>query len=58
LKNEKAGTIIEVSDDGIVVNTGKGVLIIKMLQLEGGKELKVDEFLRGHKLKIGNTFSL
>ena len=58
LKNEKAGTIIEVGDDGIVVNTPKGYLVIKILQLEGGKELKADEFLRGHKLKIGNTFSL
>ncbi len=46
----KPGDIIDKSDDGIVMATGNGKLIIKSLQLQGGKPLTSAAFLRGHKL--------
>lgn len=39
---------------GIVVNTGSGAIVIRYLQLEGGKALDADSFLRGHKLSVGD----
>lgn len=50
------GSIVKLINEGIVVGTGKGELTIEMLQLEGGKRLKSGEFLRGHKLKVGDKF--
>jgi len=37
------------------VKCGAGVLIIKKLQLEGGKILSAQEFLNGHKDFIGSV---
>lgn len=34
----------------LTIQTGKGLLQIKELQLEGKKRMKIEEFLRGHKL--------
>ncbi len=47
------GTVVEVRNDGIYVQTGKGMLIIKELQLEGRKRLPVADFLRGHRIVKG-----
>ncbi|MBL7158806.1 MAG: methionyl-tRNA formyltransferase [Candidatus Omnitrophica bacterium] len=49
------GTIIETRSDGIVVACGKNSIVIKELQLEGGKSMDAANFLRGHKLERGNT---
>ena len=47
----KPGEVIK-SDTGILrVATGKGAIDIQELQIEGGKRLKTDEFLRGRKIK-------
>lgn len=48
------GSVTAIGSDGIRIGTKKGELIVKLLQLEGGKKLGADEFLRGHKLKIGD----
>lgn len=53
----KPGEVLDIiKGKGIVVNTGSGAIAIKYLQLEGGKALDVDSFLRGHRLGIGDTF--
>lgn len=53
----EAGKILDViKGKGIVVATGSGAIAIKYLQLEGGKALDADSFLRGHKLDIGDVF--
>jgi methionyl-tRNA formyltransferase len=41
-------------DNKLAVQTGDGALITKKLQLEGGKALMAEEFLRGHADFIGN----
>ena len=49
-----AGQIASLDEAGIIVKTGKESLIIKELQLEGGKRLDPGAFLRGHKMKVGD----
>ncbi|MDD5527710.1 MAG: methionyl-tRNA formyltransferase [Patescibacteria group bacterium] len=48
----KAGETF-LDNDKIAVQCGKDALIIKKLQLEGGKPLSAEEFLRGHADFIG-----
>ena len=45
----KPGTILEADRNGIFVKTGKGVLSIQELQLEGSRRMTAEEFLAGHK---------
>jgi methionyl-tRNA formyltransferase len=47
------GTIVEVTPVSLSVATGKGVLTLLEVQLEGKKRLSVEEFLRGHQLPLG-----
>jgi methionyl-tRNA formyltransferase len=44
------GEIMRVSKEGIVVATGKESLLIKELQMEGKRRMKVEEFIAGHKV--------
>ena len=46
----KPGTILEADRNGIFVKTGKGVLSIQELQLEGSRRMPVEEFLAGHNV--------
>lgn len=43
------GTIIEVNKQVILVKTGKGILNIQELQLEGSRRMTAKEFIAGHK---------
>ncbi|HPM43597.1 MAG TPA: hypothetical protein PLV52_07180, partial [Candidatus Omnitrophota bacterium] len=45
-----------VKNQGMVVSTGDGSILITHVQLEGGKELDADAFLRGHRLDVGYNF--
>jgi methionyl-tRNA formyltransferase len=47
------GELLGVSEQGMRVASGKGVLCVTSLQLEGGRRMTVEEFLRGHGLKGG-----
>lgn len=45
------GSVVEViKKKGVVVRTGSGDILVTHVQLEGGKELSVDAFLRGHTI--------
>ena len=50
----KIGEIF-LSDNKLAVQCGDGALIIKKLQLEGGKPMSAEEFLRGHADFVGTT---
>ncbi len=50
------GEIIKIEPNGIFVACGKGMLRIKELQAEGGKRMPVSEYLRGHKIAVGDFF--
>lgn len=47
------GEIIKVSKNEIFVKTGKGILSLKEIQLEGKKRMSADAFLRGCQLEQG-----
>lgn len=47
------GTVSEVTKDSVIVNTGKGRLILQEVQLEGKKRLAVKEFLLGCRIGKG-----
>jgi methionyl-tRNA formyltransferase len=47
------GTIVAVSDDGILVATEKGGILLQEVQLPGGKRVPAGDFLRGHPITPG-----
>ena len=50
------GEVIAVGADGIRVQTGDGALLVNELQRPGGKRLPASEFLRGHRIDVGQRF--
>jgi methionyl-tRNA formyltransferase len=48
------GTVIAAAEDGLQVAAGEGVVLIKTVQLEGGRPLAVPDFLRGHHFQVEN----
>jgi len=51
----KAGTITDVSKEGIRVSCGQGEIVIKKVQFPGGKPLDVSEYIKGHKIDINEV---
>jgi len=49
------GTILSADQNGIRVKCGKGVLMIKELQLPGKKRTTVRDYLLGHKIEPGTV---
>ena len=49
------GSITEITKDSFTVQTGRGTLKIREVQLEGKKRMTVDAFLRGYELEKGVT---
>jgi len=47
------GTVIHVNDKGITITTGKALLLINELQIEGKRRMTAAEFIRGHKIEKG-----
>lgn len=52
--DSEAGTVSRVTKDAVVVNTGKGKLILQEVQLEGKKRMAVKDFLLGYKVRKGD----
>ncbi|OGX15616.1 MAG: methionyl-tRNA formyltransferase [Omnitrophica WOR_2 bacterium RBG_13_41_10] len=48
------GQIIQVSKEGIIVETGKDNLIIEELQIEGKRRMPAEEFIAGHRISPGD----
>jgi methionyl-tRNA formyltransferase len=53
--NAQPGEVVSVQD-GILVGTGDGLLLITELQAPGGKRLDAQAFIQGHHLKVGDHF--
>lgn len=49
----RPGEVVLVTKDDIHVQTGKGVLVLKEVQLEGKKRMPVRDFLLGYQVKEG-----
>jgi len=50
-KNEP-GTVINVSNEGIKVACGEGILVVEEIQFPGKKPLKVEQYIRGNSIEI------
>jgi len=51
---DKTGVLLDVlKNKGGLVGTGKGQLLIREVQLEGGRKVSFEEFTRGHLVKKG-----
>jgi methionyl-tRNA formyltransferase len=54
----EAGTIIKANiEDGILVQTGDGIISIEELQIAGGTKISSQDFLNGHQLEKGQKFN-
>ncbi len=53
----RPGEIAAVKKDALYVQTGKGILILKEVQLEGKKRMPVKEFLLGCAIKEGELLT-
>lgn len=53
---EQPGTVFRVTKDSIYVQTGKGSLVIKEIQLQGKKRMDTASFLRGYSMQAGACF--
>lgn len=51
------GTVVDVTKHDFCVQTGKGMLRVKELQVPGKKRMTTDAFLRGYHLERGTVFS-
>jgi methionyl-tRNA formyltransferase len=51
----RPGTVLSVGEDGIRVQTVKGVLVLTAFQRAGGKRLPAADFLRGFELRAGQV---
>ncbi|NOZ63852.1 MAG: methionyl-tRNA formyltransferase, partial [Caldiserica bacterium] len=47
------GEVIEIEKERVIVATGKGVISLQEVQLEGKKRLPVREFLKGYRVEKG-----
>jgi methionyl-tRNA formyltransferase len=56
--NNEVGTIVEIKKDSINVQTGKGMLAIMELQLEGKKRMPTEDFLRGIHIELGTKLGV
>lgn len=56
-KTGKIGEVISADEKtGIVVGCGQGSIIIEEMQVVGGKRMSSKDYVRGHKIELGNTF--
>jgi methionyl-tRNA formyltransferase len=42
--------------DGLLVQANPGLVLIRELQLQGGKRMRSEDFLRGHTIEVGTVF--
>lgn len=55
---EQPGIVTEVNKKELKVQTGKGILSLKEVQLEGKKRMETDAFLRGNAVERGTVLGL
>lgn len=48
---ENSGTIIDIKNEGFIIQTGKGLILVKQVQLEGSKVMSAKQFSLGHSIK-------
>lgn len=56
--HSEPGTLVDIQPEFIAVRCGAGILNIYELQPESRTRMKVQDFLKGHPLKIGDRFGV
>ncbi len=56
--NMLPGTVVKSSRDTLLVQTGEGLLSLRLLQPDGKKRMPVDAFLRGYPVSEGDCFEM
>ena len=51
------GIILECNKKGMIVACGKGSVIIREIQLAGGKKMPAQAFYAGHRDIVGKVFT-
>ena len=51
----KPGEIIAIKKEGLLVQCGQGLLLIKQVKLEGARAMSSYDFIQGHKIKTGEV---
>lgn len=51
---QKAGKVLKISDESIVIQCGEGEIELLEVQPESRNKMKIKDFLQGHPLKIGD----
>jgi methionyl-tRNA formyltransferase len=54
--NVAPGTVVEASGNRLIIAAGQGAVMPQVLQPAGKRPMPVDEFLRGHRVKLGDRF--
>lgn len=57
IKNSSVGEIKDIIDNGIVVTTGDGAILIKQLQPEGKKAMDSNSWVNGARINKGDKFN-
>lgn len=52
-RQAKPGEVLDATPEGLEIACGQGALLLKEVQLEGGKRMEIETFLKGHDLKTG-----
>ena len=55
--NDRPGAIAGIQPEGLLVGTGKGLLLLRQVQAPGKKRVSAAEFARGRRLRQGEAFS-
>jgi len=50
----ESGKIIEINNDGIVVGTGDGAILLTEVQIESSRRMSAADFIKGHSIKAGD----
>lgn len=51
-----SGEVIDINNDGVVVATGQGAIILQSVHLANAKEMNIHDFLRGYSIQKGYKF--
>ena len=55
-RTELPGTIIDIKDNKLIIQCAQSSISLNEIQIEGKRKMKIEEYLRGSRLEIGDQF--
>lgn len=52
----KPGTVLDITKEGFLVQTGKGTILVLEVQCDNAKKLTAYQYICGHVVKVGDCF--